>query len=315
MTDRSAQTVRIERFGGPEVIGVKSLPVPDPAPDEILVRVAIASINPVDWKTAEGKYPPIGQDKLPFSLGRDLSGIIEAVGDESGRRRIGDRICAFVGNGPGAQGELVIVKTDAVVAVPDGIDLTDAGAVPLAAMTAWQGLFDHGGLEAGQRVLIHGGAGGVGHMAVQFARWKGATVFATASDKDLDFVRSLGAQTAIDYKNERFEDVVADLDLVFDTQGGETQARSFAVLRKGGTLVSTLEPDEQKAAEMEVRTVPRWHADPDADALGKVLALMAEGAVRVTITRSFPLEQVREAQHFAQTAHPRGKVVLSNTEG
>ncbi len=313
MTDTTqTRAVWIERFGGPEVVEVKAVPVPKLGMDEVLVRMAVASVNPVDWKTAEGKYPPMGADKLPFALGRDLSGTIEVVGADAGGWKAGDRICAFIGNERGAQSELVVVKVEELVAVTAGLDLDVAGALPLAAMTAWQGLFDHGGLDAGQRVLIHGGAGGVGHMAVQFARWKGATVFATSSGKDLDFVRELGADTAIDYENERFEDVATDLDIVFDTQGGETQARSFGALRKGGILVSTLEPDEAKATALGVRTVPRWHAEADADALSQVVGLIAMGDVTVTITKSFPLEQVRDAQHFAQTGHPRGKVVLTS---
>ena len=151
-------------------------------------------------------------------------------------------------------------------------------------------------------------------MAVQFASWKGATVYATASANDLDFVRSLGAEKVIDYENERFEDVVSDLDMVFDTQGGETQARSFGVLRKGGILVSTLEPDEKKAAQMGVRAVPRWHAEPAANSLGGVVRLIADGKIKVTVTQAFPLEKVREAQHFAQTEHPRGKVILTGSQ-
>jgi len=146
---------------------------------------------------------------------------------------------------------------------------------------------------------------------VQLAKWKGATVFATAGEKDLDFVRSLGADTAIDYKNERFEDVATDLDLVFDTQGGETQDRSFAVIKQGGTLVSTLEPKEAKAAELGIRTVPRWHAKPNAEQLGRVADLLAEGRLRIEIARSFPLDAAQEAYRFAKEGHPRGKVVLT----
>ncbi|WP_313535182.1 NADP-dependent oxidoreductase [Sphingomonas sp.] len=306
----TTRAVWIETFGGAEVVQVATIPVPAPTDDEVVVRVAVASINPVDWKTAEGKYPPMGADKLPFVLGRDLAGTIETVGSENAEWAVGDRVCAFIGTDRGAQSERVVVKTSELAKVPDGVDTDVAGAVALAAMTAWQGLFDHGGLEAGQRVLIHGGAGGVGHLAVQFARWKGATVFTTASGRDLAFVRALGADTAIDYETERFEDIATDLDLVFDTQGGETQARSFPTLRKGGMLVSTLEPDAQKAAEFGVRTVPRWHADPDAGELAQALGLIADGQVRVEIARRFPLDDIREAQRFAREGHPRGKVIL-----
>lgn len=307
----TTRSVWIRHFGGPEVVEVTDIPVPTLRSEEVLVRVSTASINPVDWKTAQGKYPPMGEDKLPFALGRDLSGTIEAIGESVNERVVGNRVCAFIGTDRGAQGELVVVKTEELAVVPQGVGLEVAGAMPLAAMTAWQGVFDHGGLEAGQRILIHGGAGGVGHMAVQFAHWKGATIFATASERDLDFVRALGADTVIDYKNERFEDIATNMDLVFDTQGGETQARSFGTLRKGGILVSTLDLDETKAAELGVRTVPRWHANPSGSQLAQVLDLIADGEVSVEIAKRFPLDQVREAQRFAQNGHPRGKVVLA----
>lgn len=305
------RAVRVEHFGGPEVITVGAIPVPRPADDEVLVRVHAASVNPVDWKTAQGKYPPVGEDKLPIVLGRDLAGTIAAVGPGAGARwKVGDRVFAFIDQDRGAQSDFVRVKQSELVAMPDGLDFDAAAGSALAVMTAWQGLFDHGGLASGQRVLIHGGAGGVGHMAVQLARWKGATVFATASAHDLDFVRGLGANTAIDYEAERFEEIATDLDMVFDTQGGETQARSFGVIRAGGILVSTLEPDEAKAAEHKVRTVPRWHATPDAATLGTVADLLGAGTLEVTVAKTFPLEDVRAAHAFAQGEHPRGKVVL-----
>jgi NADPH:quinone reductase-like Zn-dependent oxidoreductase len=307
----STRAVRVAHFGGPEVITVADLPMPRPADDEVLVRVHAASVNPVDWKTAQGKYPPVGEDRLPIVLGRDLAGTIAAVGQGAGARwKVGDRVFAFIDQDRGAQSDFVRVKQSELVAMPDGLDFDAAAGSALAVMTAWQGLFDHGGLASGQRVLIHGGAGGVGHMAVQLARWKGATVFATAAAHDLDFVRGLGADTAIDYEAERFEEIAADLDLVFDTQGGETQARSFGVIRAGGILVSTLEPDEAKAAEHKVRTVPRWHATPDAATLGTVADLLGAGTLEVTVAKTFPLEQVRAAHAFAQDEHPRGKVVL-----
>jgi NADPH:quinone reductase-like Zn-dependent oxidoreductase len=305
------RAVWIEQFGGADVVRIKSVPVPSLADNEVLVRTAAASINPVDWKTAEGEYPPMGKDKLPFGLGRDLAGTIVAARSEGDDGIVGARVCAFIGNERGAQSEFVILKGTELVIVPERVDLVTAGALPLAAMTAWQGLFDHGGLEAGQRVLIHGGAGGVGHLAVQFARWKGAVVFATASGRDLDFVRSIGADTAIDYQNDRFEDIATDIDVVFDTQGGETQTRSFGTLRKGGILVSTLEPDEKKATEMGVRIVPRWHAEPDARTLGQVMDLLANGSVTMTVAKTFPFDDINAAYEFTRNEHPRGKVVLS----
>ncbi len=207
----------------------------------------------------------------------------------------------------------MLVTAGELVRVPDGVETEVAAALPLAAMTAWQGLFDHGQLQPGQRVLIHGAAGGVGHLAVQFAVWKGATVFATAGARDLDYVRSLGVECAIDYERDRFEDHATDLDLVYDTQGGETQARSFTVLKKGGTMVSTLDPDEDKGRALGIRTVPRWHAQPNAAQLGEAVDLVAAGTVKVAVDRTFPFDHVREAYAYTRDEHPRGKVVLSMT--
>jgi NADPH:quinone reductase-like Zn-dependent oxidoreductase len=300
--------VRVHRFTDPETLVIDRI-APPTADGGAVVRVEIASVNPVDWKTAEGQYPVVGEDKLPIVLGRDLAGTI--LSSEVEGWLAGDRVCAFIGQDRGAQAEEVRVAPEELVRIPDGVSTEVAGALPLAAMTAWQGLFDHGGLQEGQRVLIHGAAGGVGHLAVQFARWKKCTVFATASADDLDFVRSLGADTAIDYKNERFEAIATDLDLVFDTQGGETQARSFAVLKRGGILVSTLEPDEERATQFGIRTVPRWHARADAVALGRVVDLIVAGDVRVEIARRFRLDEVADAHRFARTDHPRGKVILA----
>ncbi len=306
------RTVWIDHFGDLDVIGLSERPVPQAFDDEVLVRVSAASINPVDWKTAAGEYPPKGADQLPFALGRDLSGRIEALGTRAHNMlSVGDRVMAFIGQDRGAQADYVVVKAVELVATPEQIDDATAAALPLAAMTAWQGLFDHGRLEAGQRVLIHGAAGGVGHLAVQFAVWKGAIVFATAGERDLDYVRSLGVERAIDYKNDRFEDHATDLDLVYDTQGGETQARSLTVLKKGGTMVSTLDPDEAKGRELGIRTVPRWHAEPNGAQLAEVADLVAAGTVKVTVDRTFAFDQVRKAYAYTRDEHPRGKVVLT----
>ncbi|WP_375273096.1 NADP-dependent oxidoreductase [Sphingomonas sp.] len=306
------RTVWLDWFGDLDVIALSERPVPQAVDDEVLVRVAAASINPVDWKMAEGEFPPKGEDQLPYALGRDVAGRIEALGTRAHNMlSVGDRVMAFIDFDRGAQADYVVVKAVELVATPDEVDDVTAAALPLAAMTAWQGLFDHGQLQAGQRVLIHGAAGGVGHLAVQFAVWKGATVFATAGEGDLDYVRSLGVERAIDYKNERFEHHATNLALVFDTQGGETQVRSFDMLKKGGTLVSTLDPDEAKGRAMGVRTVPRWLAQPNAAQLGEIAGLVAVGTVKVAVDRTFALDRVRDAYAYTRDEHPRGKVVLT----
>ena len=311
----SSRAVRLSWFGGAEALQIDPVSIPQPVDDEVLVRVHAASVNPVDYKIREGKFPPVREDQLPIILGRDLAGTIEAVGTRAHYMLSkGEPVFAHIAMDRGAQSEFVVVKAVELVAAPRSIDLVHAAAVPLAGMTAWQGLFDHGQLQEGQTVLIHGAAGGVGHLAVQFAKAKGATVIATAGDKDVDFVRSIGADMVVDYKNERFEDVAHDVDLVLDLVGDETQDRSFSVLRNGGTLVSTIEVKHpERGSERNIRVPERWMAQPNGAQLGEIADLIDAGKVRVEVAATFPLNQVRDAYQMVETGHPRGKVVLTLT--
>lgn len=304
------KAVRIHRFGGPEVLQIEELPVPRPAADEMLVRVHAASINPVDYKTREGHYPAVREDRLPMTLGRDISGVVEVVGSSVQGIRAGDAVYALLGNDRGAFAEYVAVKQGEAARKPRRLGHAEAASVPLAALTAWQGLIDHGGLKAGQRVLIHGGGGGVGHFAVQFAKAHGATVVTTVAAEDLDFARALGADRAIDYKAERFEEVARDIDLVFDLISGDTQARSWGVLKPGGILVSTLgQPSRQEAARHHVRAAG-YMAHPSADQLAEIARLIDEGRVRPVVETTYPLSRATEAERRQQESHVHGKIVL-----
>jgi NADPH:quinone reductase-like Zn-dependent oxidoreductase len=304
------RVVRIHRFGASDVLSIDEIPLPEPKDDEILLRIAAASVNPVDFKIREGKFAPVDQSKLPFPMGRDASGVVERCGKSVTDVAVGDVLFAMSGMGQGTYADCVILKPGEYAARPDSLDHAHAAAVPLAALTAWQGLFDHGGLGKGQRVLIHGAAGGVGHMAVQFARHAGAKVIVTASAKDLDFVRELGADQAIDYHGEPFEELVKDIDVVFDLIGGDTRERSFQVLRRGGILVSTVgEPSQEKAKEFGVRVVG-YMAQSNMQQLAKVGKLIDDGEVRVNIAKHFTIEQAAAAQDFLENEHVRGKVVL-----
>ena len=307
--------VVVPRFGDASALSVDHIPFPQADGDDVVVRVRAASINPVDWKTRNGDFPPVQQENLPIVLGRDLAGEIEACGPSAGDDVAkGDRVFAHIGFDRGAQADYVVVKASECVAMPRTLDFAEAGAVPLAAMTAWQGLFDHGGMTAGQRVLVHGGAGGVGMFAIQFAKAKGATVFTTAGADDLAFVRTLGADTAIDYKNEAFEDIANDIDLVLDLIGGETRDRSWAVLKQGGILVSTLdEPDQDRAAAHGVRAAKRWLAEPDAAQLREIAALIDAGKVVVEVGETYPVSDVATAYDRQEKGHVRGKIVLMMT--
>jgi|SRR5690348_13715428 len=305
------KAVRIHRFGGPEVMQLEELPVPQFAGDEILLRVRAASVNPVDFKTRQGRFPPVGREQLPVTLGRDVSGVVEGVGSRVRGIKHGDEIYAMLGPDRGAFAEYALVKMGEGARKPARLSHLEAATVPLAALTAWQGLLDHGLLAEGQRVLIHGGAGGVGHFAIQFAKVKGATVYTTVSERDLDFARELGADRAIDYGKERFEEIARDMDMVFDLVGGETQDRSWSVLKPGGILVSTLgQPSAEKAATRKVRAVG-YMAQPNAAQLAEIGRLIDDQAVRPVIAETFPLSAAREAEERQEHGHVHGKIAVS----
>jgi NADPH:quinone reductase-like Zn-dependent oxidoreductase len=303
---------RIHRFGGPEVVQRDHIPIPEPGDSEVLVRVHTASLNPVDIKTREGRYPRIRDDALPYTLGRDFAGEVVRAGASVKTWKSADEVYGFVGQGPGAFAEYVKVDATALARRPVSADIITAGAVPLAALTAWQGLFDHGRLERDARVLIHAGAGGVGHFAVQFAKARGAEVFVTASGQGIEFVRSLGADHVIDYHTQRFEAVVGEVDLVFDLVGGETQTRSWRVVAKGGALISTLnEPSATEAAARGARG-ERYTARPDGKQLAEIAALIDDGRVQVQIASSFAFDELPQAMALLEQGHVRGKIVVGS---
>jgi len=297
-------------FGGPEVLELEEISRPEPKPDEALVKVHAASVNPVDWKIRKGGYPAVKQQDLPFVPGRDIAGEIVALGSDMGGFAVGDAVYAFLDVKHGGYEEFVAVKAGELAHKPGSIDMTTAAGVPLAALTAWQGLFDHGAVRSGQRVLIHGGAGGVGHFAVQFAKARGAWVATTVSADDLEFVRGLGADQAIDYKSQRFEEMLEPVDMVFDLVGGETRDRSFNVLKRMGVMVSTLgEPDRRKAEDYGVQ-VAGYLAQPSGPELAEIAGLIDAGKVRVEVRHVFPLSEAAKAQRVLEEEHGRGKVVL-----
>lgn len=303
------QAVRIHEFGGPQVLKLENLPDPTPGQGEVVIDVYASSVNPVDYKIRKGGF--LSADQLPMTLGRDVSGVVRARGPGEKTFDVGQPVFAMLPPGRGGYAERVAIPESACALKPERLDFVQAAAVPLAALTAWQGLFDHGGLAQGQTVLIHGAAGGVGHFAVQFAKARGAEVFATSSGQDVGFVRSLGADQVIDYKSERFEDEVEKVDMVFDLVGGDTQDRSFAVLRGGGVLVSTLkEPDPALCAEHQVRGL-HYMAQPSGDELTKIGRLIDTGRVTPSVDRTYPLARAADAEEWLEHRHVRGKIVLT----
>ncbi|KIZ40671.1 MULTISPECIES: NADP-dependent oxidoreductase [Rhodopseudomonas] len=301
---------RIHRFGGPEVLKADQVEPSLPDASQVLVSVQAASINPVDFKIRNGKYPAVKEDRLPYALGRDVSGIVEKCGAQATTFKIGDEVFGMVGIGGGGYAEKVVLDQKAIARKPASLDHVHAAAIPLAGQTAWQGLFRHGQLKAGQSVLIHGGSGGVGHFAVQFAKAKGARVLTTVSTDNVEFARSLGADVVIDYKTQRFEDHASDLDMVFDLIDGETRERSWPLLKRGGVLVTTLtDPSQDKAKEHGIRAM-RYTVEADGKELAEIAELVEAGKVKPHVSKTYPLEQAPDALSEVERGHSVGKVVL-----
>ena len=303
--------VRIHCFGGPEVLRVDEVEQSMPDALQVLVKVNAASINPVDFKIRNGQYPAVKEDRLPYTLGRDVSGIVEKCGAQATRFKIGDEVLGIVGISGGGYAEKAVLDQPVLARKPPMIDHAHAAAIPLAGTTAWQGLFRYGQLKSGQSVLIHGGSGGVGHFAIQFAKTKGARVLTTVSTNHIDFARSLGADVVIDYKTQRFEEHARDLDMVFDLIDGETRARSWRLLKRGGVLVSTLtEPSQEEAVQYGVRAL-RYTVEADGNDLAEIAALVASGKVNPHVQKAFRLEQAAQAMGEIEHGGAVGKIVLS----
>ena len=305
------KAVRVHTFGGAEKMILEEVDRPIIAEDELLVRVHAAGINPVDWKVREGYLQEFLGLALPFIPGYDLSGEVEEIGAAVEDFQTGDSVFALLNlSRPGAYAEYAVVKAAEAVIKPDSLDHAQSAAVPLAALTAWQCLFDVAGLQSGQRVLIHAAAGGVGHFAVQFGRWVGAHVIATASTANLEFLRLIGAHQVIDYTAVRFEEAAGEVDVVLDLMSGETRERSWPLLRKNGMLVTTLPPEP--SAELQARYHVRAAAmlvKPDSLQLGEIAQLIDSGMVRPH-ARAFPFAEFRQVNQQIQTGHVRGKLVL-----
>ena len=301
---------RLHRFGGPEVLRLDEIEPSLPDASQVLVAVKAASVNPVDFKIRSGKYPAVKEDRLPYTLGRDVSGVVEKCGAQATAFKVGDEVFGIVGIGGGGYAEKTVLDQKAIARKPASLDHAHAAAIPLAGQTAWQGLFRYGELMAGQSILIHGGSGGVGHFAVQFAKAKGARVLTTVSTGNVAFARSLGADVVIDYKTQRFEDHVSDLDMVFDLIDGETRKRSWPLLKRGGVLVTTLtDPSQDKAKEHGVRAT-RYTVEADGRELAEIAELVTSGKVRPHVAKTYPLDQAPDALREVEEGHSVGKVVL-----
>lgn len=313
MTDHTMRAVSQNSLGEPDVLTVGDHPRPAPRTNEVLVRVEAASVNPTDWKhRAHGGF--LGEP--PFVLGWDLSGVVEEVGIGVARFSPGDGVFGMLSYpfGHGAHAEYVTAPAAWFAPRPSALDHVQAAALPLVSLTAWQALVENADVQAGQRVLIHAAAGGVGHVAVQIAKARGAYVIGTASAAKHGFLRELGADEVIDYRETDFAEAVSDVDAVLDTIGGETSLRSLRTLRPGGILVSILPVGSgdlyRDAEQLGVRAL-RMLVDASRHDLVSITELVEQGALRATIADVFPLEQAAEAHRRGETGRTTGKMVLT----
>lgn len=313
---RSAQ---YNRYGGPEVIeinnNVQSLSA---GKGQVTVEVYATSLNPFDWKLREGFMKQMVPLKFPFTIGGDFSGVVTKLGTSVDRSfKVGDEVygqALVLAGASGAIAELATVNVSNSALKPENIDFVTAAALPLVGSSAIDALEEHIGLKSGNKILIHGGAGGIGHIAIQMAKRLGAYVAATASSIDIEFVRSLGADEVIDYKTQKFEEILQDLDAVFDTVGGQTTDKSFKVLKKGGIIVSMLGAPNPELAKQYGVTVIGQNTKVTSAKLNRLTELADSGAIKPHIDKVFPLEQTRKAFEYLEKGHPRGKVVVKIKE-
>ena len=306
------KAIRIHGRGGPERLVYEDVPQPHPGQGEVVVRVYATGVIANELRWDETYETKAGSKRVLPIPGRDLSGVVEEVGPGTPTLTKGSQVYAMTDYGrDGAEAEFTIALPSELAPKPRTLDYVQAAAVPLTALTAWQALFEHASLVAGQTVLIHGAAGGVGVFAVQLAHWAGAHVIATASARNRDFLHELGANEVIDYTTTRFEDGVHDVDLVFDTVGGDTLQRSWQVIKPGGVLVTIVSPPPsfENAKAHSVR--PVWFiVEPNREQLIQIGALIDAGHIRPIIDTVFLLSQARQAYEQGARGHTRGKIVL-----
>ncbi len=311
-----------DTFGDPDVLRVADVPRPEPLPTEVLVRVHAAGVNPVDWKTRQGSGMAGVLGEPPFVLGWDVSGVVEAVGFGVTAHAVGDEVYGmpWFPRQAGGYAEYVTAPSRQFARKPASVGHAEAAAAPLAALTAWQALTDAARVQAGQRVLIHAAAGGVGHFAVQFAKHFGAHVIGTAQRSRHEWLAKLGADELIDYSTTRFEDAVRDVDVVIDLAGDvrdNTSTRSLDVLRPGGTIVavpSGVSQDLLDLARGRGLRATGFLVEPDGTALSRIAALIDEGVVDVGVEDVLPLERAADAHRKGEQGHNRGKLVLRVTD-
>lgn len=308
------KVIAIDQYGGKEQLKERDLEKPVPGENQVVVKLHATSINPIDWKLREGYLKTMLPFEFPIILGWDAAGIIDSVGPNVQDWKAGERVFARPETtNRGTYAEFTVVDSKLLAKIPENISFEEAACVPLAGLTAWQCLFNFGEVKAGDKVLIHAGAGGVGTFAIQFAKAKGAFVATTAGVHNIEFLKSLGADVVINYKTQDFAAELRDYDFVLDSMGGEIQEKSFSVLKNGGKLASIVSdpPDKEKAKAKNMKTGLVWLI-PNGEQLAEIAELLGQGKVKVVIGHRFPLTEagIKEAHALSETHHAKGKIVI-----
>lgn len=308
------KAVQINAYGGSEVLEVnENAPTPTPGKGQVLIEVYAAGLNPFDIKVLSGAYKDMIPLKFPVTFGGDFAGVVIQAGGEVSDFNIGDEVygtAIVLSGGSGAYAQMTVANTQKVAYKPKNISFTEAAALPVAGLTAVEAIVDQIKLQKDQKILIHGGAGGVGHLAIQYAKSIAAYVITTVSGNDIEYAKILGADEVLDYKTQAFESILKDLDAVLDTVGGQVSEKSYQVLKKGGILVLLVSQVDEELAQKYGITAIRQQSKTDAPQLRRLSELVDGGKIKVHVDKVFPLEQIQEAFKYQEEVHPKGKVVL-----
>ena len=310
------KSIQISKYGGSDVVDINNeVSIPKMSAGKVLVEVKASGVNPVDWKIREGYFQQMVPLQFPATLGTDFSGVIKELGQNvSTNFNIGDEVygqASLLSGGSGSFAELALTNINSIAVKPKTLNHIDASSLPLVGASTWQGLVDNIGLSKNQKILIHGGAGGIGTIAIQLAKHLGAYVGTTVKSEDKEFVQQLGADEIVDYTTQNFDDILHDYDAAFDTVGGETYKKSFKVLKNNGTIVSMLEqPDSNLMNQYGVKAIFQF-TETTSERLTKLAQWIDQNNVKVNVEKTFPLSETAKALDYQKDNHPRGKVVIT----
>jgi len=309
------KSIQINKYGGSDVVDIiNNVSIPRVSTGKVLVEVKASGVNPVDWKIREGYFQQMVPLQFPATLGTDFSGVIKELQENVSNFNIGDEVygqASLLSGGSGSFAELALTNINSIAVKPKTLNHIDASSLPLVGASTWQGLVDNIGLSKNQKILIHGGAGGIGSIAIQLAKHLGAYVGTTVKPEDNEFVQQLGADEIVDYTTQNFDDMLHDYDAVLDTVGGETYKKSFKVLRNNGTIVSMLEqPDSNLMNQFGVKAIFQF-TETTSERLTKLAQWIDQNNVQVNVEKTFPLSETAKALDYQRDVHPRGKVVIT----